>query len=569
MSNRSTASGLARVIPILDWLPGYSQDWLRADLAAGVTTAAVVIPQAMAYATIAGLPVEVGLYTALVPMLVYAILGTSRLLSVSVTSTISILTATQLALIVPTGDTLSYLRAASTLALLVGGFLVLAALLRLGYVANFISTPVLSGFKAGIGVVIFVGQLGKALGISVPKGPFFQTISQILQGLGETHRPTLVVTLVTLALLILLPRLTRRLSAPLVAVVLGILASVLLNLDAQGVELVGDISPGLPVPVLPDLSLVSALWPGALGIALMSFIESIAAARAFARQDDPNVSPDQELFALGAANLVGGFFQAYPAGGGTSQSAVNDSAGARSQMAGIITVASVALTLLFLAPLIGLMPQATLAALVLVAAAGLVKPDEFRAIAQIRILEFILAIIAFAGVVLLGTLEGILVAVLISLATLIRAANHPPVYAMGRKKDANVFRRLDEHPEDETFPGLLIARSEGRMYFANTPRVGEKLWDLIQDTQPRVLILECSAIPDFEYTALTMLSRFEERLSQQAITLWLVTLNPEALKVIERSPLGQRLGHERMFFNLESAVKAYQQNERDRSYKEQ
>jgi len=549
-------------------------------LVAGLTTAAVVIPQSMAYATIAGLPVEVGLYAALVPMLAYALLGSSRVLSVSVTSTISMLTAAELAVVVQSGNPADYMAAAATLALLVGGLLVLAGILRLGFVANFISAPVLTGFKAGIGLVILVGQLGKVLGISVSKGPFFQTLLAVLQGLGETHWPTFLTALVALAILIILPRLVPRLPAALVAVAVGIAASALLGLEAYGVKLVGDIPPGLPaftLPALslsngpalslsngPDLALVGQLWPGALGIALMSFVESIAAGRAFGRHGDPPVDADQELLALGAANVAGSLFQACPGGGGTSQTAVNRGAGARTQLAGIVTAGLVALTLLFLAPLIGLMPQATLGALVLVSAAGLLDPGGFWAIAHIRRRELAWAGVALAGVVLLGTLEGILVAVAVSLLTLIYEANHPPVYALGRKPGSDVFWPLSaDHPDDETFPGLLMVRIEGRMHFASAPRTSDRLRALIQEAQPRVLVLECSAIPDFEYTALEMLAGFEEKLREQGITLWLAALNPEPLNVIERSPLGTTLGHKRTFFNLEQAVEAYRAKQLD------
>jgi MFS superfamily sulfate permease-like transporter len=421
---------------------------------------------------------------------------------------------------------------------------------------------VLTGFKAGIGVVILVGQLGKVLGIPVAKGPFLQNIFSLWNGLGNIHWLTFTVALFILAILLLLPRFAPRLSAPLVAVAAAILAAALLNLGDKGVALVGTIPPGLPALKLPDLSLVQSLWPAALGIALMSFTESIAAARSFMKHSDPMPEPDQELLALGMANIGGGFFQAMPAGGGTSQTAVNAQAGAKTQLAGITTAAAVILTLLFLAPFISLMPAAALGALVLVAAAGLIKVGEFRAIARIRKIEFWWAIIALAGVVLLGTLEGILVAVIASLLNLIHQANHPPVYPLGRKPGTDVFRPLSaEHPEDETFPGLLMARTEGRMHFASAPRTGDKLWALIIEAQPRVIVVDCSAIPDFEYTALEMLTRMEDKLREQGITLWLAALNPEPLKIVERSPLGTALGHERMFFNLELAVEAFEKRQ--------
>jgi high affinity sulfate transporter 1 len=559
MTATAVPTGIGKHVPILGWLPHYRSGWLRLDLVAGLTAAAVVIPQAMAYASIAGLPVEVGLYTALVPMLVYALLGTSRPLSVSVTSTIAMLTASVLARVAPGGDRATLLVAAATLAVLVGALLVLAFLLRLGVIANFISAPVLAGFKAGIGVVIFVGQLGKILGISVPKGPFLQTIASLLGGLGGLHPPTLVLGLLTLALLLLLPRLVPRLSAPLVAVVLGIAASGLLDLGAQGIKLVGEVPPGLPSFSLPDLSLLRALLPGALGIALMSFTESIAAARAFHQHGEPEPDANQELLALGLANIGGGLLQGMPGGGGTSQTAVNDQAGAKTQAAELVTAGVVAVTLLFLAPLLSLMPQATLGALVLVAAAGLIKVGDFQAIARISRRELAWALVALAGVVFLGTLEGILVAIALSLLNLIFQANHPPVYAVGRVPGTDIYRPMVDHPEYETVPGLLILRTEGRLYFASAPRALEKMRALILEQDPQVVALECSAIPDIEYTALQRLAAGEGKLREAGIELWLVGLNPVPWHTIERSPLGATLGHERMLLDIPEAVKAYEQ----------
>ena len=557
MTATTAPTGIAKYIPILGWLPKYQSAWLRLDLVAGLTAAAVIIPQAMAYATIAGLPVEVGLYTALTPMVVYALLGTSRPLSYSITSTIGMLTAATLAGVAPGGSREELLTAAFTLAVLVGGLLVLAFVLRLGVIANFISAPVLTGFKAGIGVVVFVGQLGKVLGVPVEKGPFLQTILSLVEGLGDSHGPTLVLGLVTLAILIFLPRLVPRLSAPLVAVVVGIAASALFSLEAQGVKLVGDVPPGFPSFSLPDLSLMRALLPGALGIALMSFTQTIASARAFQRHGEPEPDANQELLALGLANIGGGLLQAMPSGGGTSQTAVNDQAGAKTQVAELVTAGVVVITLLFLAPLISLMPQATLGALVLVAAAGLIKVSEFQKIGQISKRELIWALVAFAGVVLVGTLQGILIAIGISLLVLIYQANHPPVYEVGRKPGTDIYRPMVDHPDYETVPGLLIVRTEGRLNFASSPRAMEKIRTLILEKEPRVVALECSAIPDLEYTALQKLAAGEEKLREAGIALWLVSLNPVPLHTIQRSPLGATLGDERMFLNIGQAVDAY------------
>src|ERR1022692_3372941 len=270
-----------------NWIVSYRKEWLRPDVIAGLTTAAVVIPKAMAYATIAGLPVQVGLYTAFLPMVIYAVLGTSRVLSVSTTTTLAILTAAQLGQIVPNGNPAALLRASATLTLLVGAALLLACLLRLGTVANFISEPVLVGFRAGIGLVIVVDQIPKVLGIHFTRGTFVQNVLSIVRTLPKTSLATLAVGLTVIVLLLSMKHFLPKLPAPLLAVAAAITGAYFLNLQHWGVELVGHIKIGFPSLVKPDLSFITVLWPGALGIALMSFTETVAAGRAFARNEDP------------------------------------------------------------------------------------------------------------------------------------------------------------------------------------------------------------------------------------------------------------------------------------------
>jgi high affinity sulfate transporter 1 len=502
--------------------------------------------------------VEAGLYAAFLPMLAYAFLGTSRPLSVSSTSTIAILVAAQLSMAVPSGDRGMMLSAAATLAMLTGGFLLLAGVLRLGFLANLISDPVLAGFKAGIGLVIVVSQVPNLLGLHISKVGFFRDLWSIVQHLPQAHLPTILVGVVMLAVLFGLRHVAPRTPAPLVAAVLGIVGAWLLPLKSAAVALTGHIPSGIPAPALPNLGLVWALWPGALAIALMSFTESIAAGRAFARSGDPRPEANQELRALGLANLAGGLFQSMPAGGGTSQTAVNARAGARTQAAELVTVAVVLAVLLFLAPAVALLPQATLAAIVVGAAISLLNPKELRAIARIRHMELWWGLVAFAGVVVLGTLPGILISVAMSLLVLMYHANRPPLYAMGRPRGTGVFVPLLEEPSDaETFPGLLIVRTEGRMTFASAPQVAERLWGLIHAAKPRVLVVDCSAIPDFEYTALKAMTGFEQRLRQDGIMLWLAGLNPEPKRVIARSPLGRILEADRIFANLAQAVERF------------
>ena len=549
-----------RLLP--EWLVSCRVDWLRPDVVAGLTTGAVIIPKAMAYAMMAGLPVQVGLYTAMVPMVIYAVLGTSRVLSVSTTTTLAILTAAQLGQVVPNGDPAALLRASATLTLLVGAALLLARLLRLGIVANFISDPVLVGFRAGIGLVIVVDQIPKILGIHFTRGTFVQNVLSIVHTLPRTSFATLAVGLTIIVLLLSMERFLPKLPAPLLAVAAAIMGAYFLHLQHRGVELVGRIPPGVPSLVKPDLSLITVLWPGALGIALMSFTETVAAGRAFSRNGEPAPRADRELLATGLANVGGAFLGAMPGGGGTTQTAVNVLAGARTQFAEMVTAAMALVTTLFLAPLVAVMPQSALAALVIVYSFGLIKPIEFREILSIRRTEFSWAIVAFAGVVLLGTLKGIIVAIIVSLITLAYKVADPPVYVLRRKPGTNVFRpQSREHPEDESFPGLLLLRPEGPIFFANAAQIAHKIEPLVKTAQPKVVAVDASRVLDLEYTALKMFAQVAKRQSQDGIQLWLIGMNPGVLAVVQRSPLGQTLRREGMHFNLEIAVGHYLSNE--------
>ena len=541
-----------------EWVISSRADWVRPDIVAGLTTGAVIIPKAMAYAMMAGLPVQVGLYTALVPMVIYAVLGTSRVLSVSTTTTIAILTAAQLGQVVPNGNPAALLRASATLTLLVGAALLLACVLRLGIVANFISEPVLVGFKAGIGLVIVVDQIPKLIGIHFPRGTFVQNVASTVHHLPKTSFATLAVGLTIIVFLLGMERFLPKTPAPLLAAVAAIVGVYLLNLQHRGVELVGHIPQGLPSLMRPDVSLISVLWPGALGIALMSFTETVAAGQAFARKGEPTPRPNKELFATGLANIGGALFGAMPGGGGTTQTAVNVSAGARTQLAEMVTAAMTLVTMFFLAPIVAMLPQSALAALVVVYSFGLIKPIEFHNILRIRRTEFSWAIVAFAGVVVVGTLKGIIVAIIVSLVTLAFQVADPPVYVLRRKPGTNVFRPQSlEHPDDESFPGLLLLRPEGPIFFANAAQIAHKIEPLVREAQPKVVAVEASGVLDMEYTALKMFAQLATRQSQHGVQLWLIGMTPTVLAIVQRSPLGQLLGREGMYFNLEIAVARY------------
>ena len=532
---------------------------LRFDVVAGLTAAAVVLPMAMAHATVAGLPVAVGLHTAFIPMVAYALLGSSRVLSVSSTSTLAILAGTQLILVVPDGDPAKLVTGTATLAVLVGAMLLLARLLHLGFVAKLISTPVLTGFKAGIGLVIVLSQVPKLLGIQISKHGFFLDLLSVAQHIPETSLLTLAVAAATFIVLIGMERLWPHSPAPLVAVAGSIAASWFFDLHAAGVSTVGLIPPGFPSLTLPDLALVEHLAPGALGIALMSFTETIAAGRSFALPGDPPINANRELIATGVANVGGALFGAMPAGGGTSQTAVIRAAGGQSQRASLVTAAAALGTMLLLPTVLGLMPHATLAAVVIVYSLRLIKPAEFLAIRKVRGMEFHWALIACFGVLVFGTLNGIVVAIIVSMVGLASQTAHPRVSVIGRKRGTDVLRPLSpEHPDDETFEGLLIVRPEGRLFFANAQDVTERIDTLISQQKPHVLAVDMSGVPDIEYSALQAVMEGEKRATERGVVVWLVGLNPGVLEVVRKAGLDQRFGRERMLFDAHTAIERYQ-----------
>ena len=546
-------------IPVFEWLPLYRRDWLRLDVVAGLTTAAVVLPKSMAYATVAGLPIQIGLYTAFVPMIIYSLLGTSRPLSVSTTTTLAILTGAELGVVVPDGDLTQLLQATALLTVMVGVLLLAASVLRLGFVANFISEPVLVGFKAGIAVVIIVDQFPKLIGIHFAKGKLLHNLQEIWLGLSHLSVPTLAIGIGTIVSLLAIERFRPRWPAPLIAVGAAIAGAGWFGWQSYGIELVGAIPAGLPAFAVPEFGLAQQLWPGALGIALMSFTETIAAGRAFVKSDEPAPRPNVELFATGIANVGGALLGSMPAGGGTSQTAVNRMTGARTQIAAVVTALMTLVTMFLLAPLIGLMPHATLAGVVIVYSVGLISPADFRNILRIRRTEFAWAVAAFLGVMLLGTLQGIVVAIVISLLALGHQTANPPVYVLGRKPGTNVFRpRSGEHPDDESFSGLLLLRLEGRVFFVNAERIAEKIRPLFDAASAKVVVLDLSGVFDLEYSALKMLTAAEQRWREAGVMLWLAGLTPDVYAVVRRSPLGEALGEERLFFNLEMAVANYQ-----------
>ena len=531
---------------------------LRLDVVAGLTAAAIVIPKGMADATVAGLPVAVGLYTAFVPMMVYAVLGSSRVMNVGTSTTLAILAGTQLRVAVPDGDPGRLLVALASLTFLVGLVLVIAGALRLGVVANFLSAPVLTGLKAGLGLMIVLDQVPKLLGVPVEKVGFFQDLLRLVRSLPQTSIPTVLVGVLTMTALVAAKRLWPRSPAPIVVGIAVIAASVVFDLQAHGIDTVGFVPRGLPLPVLPDLTLVAQLLPGAAGMALMSFTGSIAVGRAFAGSGDPPVQANRELLSTGVANLAGAFFGAMPAGGGASQAAAVRAVGGGSQLTSVITAGAAGLVMLLLAPFFGSIPLASLAAVVVVYSTSLIQPAELIAIRRVRTMEFGWAVTACLGVAILGTLQGIVLAIVVSLLALLARTATPRVSVLVRKPGTEIFRpKSPDHPEDESFEGLLILRPESIIYFANAEHLRERIQELVREHDAHIVALDMSNVPDIEYSALQAILEAESRGRQQGVELWLIGLNHEALEVVRRSGLADRLGRERMFFNTQQAVARY------------
>jgi MFS superfamily sulfate permease-like transporter len=406
--------------------------------------------------------------------------------------------------------------------------------------------------------VLIIGQLGSLLGASIESRTTLGRLAELPGALAQAHGLTVLVSAIGIVTLIALDRLLPRWPGPLLLVGIAIAASLLVGLDASGVETVGAFASGLPALSLPDVSLMTALWPAALGIAVMSFAESMTAARANWQPDDLPVRANRELLAVGAANAAVAVVGGMPADAPTSQTAVARRVGAHTQLAQWAAAAAVAVTLLLLSRAIGALPKAVLAAVLVFVASGLLKPHRFAAIARVRRMELVWAFATVAGVVLIGPLAGILLAVVLSVLTLIYQANRPPVYAMAYDDEQRVFRRAGDFETDRTFPGLLILRVEGRLTFANAEHAADKIRPLVEQSQARVVVLECSAILDIEYTALVTLADAERRLRERGVTLWLAGVNPDLKPVLARSPLAAASDPTRLFENLDKVLETWE-----------
>ncbi|MFC7943301.1 SulP family inorganic anion transporter [Microbacterium oxydans] len=501
---------------------GYRREWVVRDVVAGLSAGAVVIPQGMAYATIANLPVQVGLYTCILPMLVYAFLGGSRAMSVSTTSTIATLTATTLVSTGVAAGSDDAIGSLMMLTLLVGVILLIARLCRLGSLVENISGATVLGLKIGVGATVAVGQLPKLLGESYNFSGhgFLKSLGAVAQAFDSVNWPTVALSAGSILVIVVLKRFAPRVPGALVVVVAGILLVALAGLDRYGVDLIAAVPSGLPVPGVPDFSQTVVLVPGALAIAVMAFLESAAVARSLRAASEPQIDSDQELFATGAANTVGAFFGTMPAAGGFSQSAVNQSAGARSQAATLVTVVLAVLVALFLGPVLSLLPEATLAAMVFVAVAGLINVPELVRWARISPVDFWIALaVAILGLTA-GLLPAVAVGVVVTLILVLRELNVPKVTVDARIGDA------------------LGLRLERGLYTANAMANEKQILALVEaEEQPvRVLVLGLKQQEVMTITVLDALENLDGELAQRGTVLHIAALPERAAAVARRTP---------------------------------
>ena len=511
-----------RAFPIAAWLPAYERRWLRADVLAGATLAAFVIPESMAYASLAGLPPQAGLYCVLLASAAYPLFGTSRRLALGPTSAISLVVGSTLAPIAG-GDLARHATLAMGAALLVAAVGLVAWSLSLGQIVHFVSETILRGFKAGAALVIASTQLAHLAGIEPGGSDFYTRMLHLLVHRGAVHGPSLAVGLAGFAALLAGGRWLPRLPMPLLVVAVAIVASTLLGLPERGVQVVGAIPSGLPPLGVPHVAAsdVRSLVPLALACFLLAYVESVSTARALGMARGETIDANQELLAIGAANLAAGLGHGYPVSGGMSQSAVNDRAGARTPLSLGVAALAIAGVLLFATQLFAELPEPILAALVLAAVLHLIDVREFRRLRQVSRMEFHVAMVALVAVLLLGILQGVLIAAIFSIAMLLRRAAAPPVALLGRIPGTDQFADAERHPENERIPGALLLRPGASLVYFNADFVHEAvLARLAAETVPvdRV-VLDLSAVPSVDLAGTSMLAALYDELAERRVAL--------------------------------------------------
>jgi high affinity sulfate transporter 1 len=559
------ASIAQRLFPVIGWLPAYRRDWLLPDSLAGLAVWAVMVPEGMAYAGIVGVPPIMGLYTIVPPLIAYALLGTSRLLVVgpdTATGVISALTVGGIAI----QGTANFNALTSTLALLIGGFFLLFGALRMGWVAGFIPTPVMRGFIEGLVCVTIIGQVPHLLGIEGTSGNFFTKLWLVLQHLPDVSVAPVLTGLLSLAAMLLLRHLAPRVPA---ALVVAVVATILLGLfggKAAGVSVVGDLPSGLPRLALPNLdpAMLKELVPGALAIVLVGYAEALGGAKAAAMQGGGDIDPNQELIAHGPANILSGLFGGFLVVGSLSKTSVAMAAGARTQLANLVAAVFCFLTLVLLTPLFRGMPHPALAAIVIAAMLHLSKPGYLGDLLARSHREFGLAAIVIAGELTLGVPHGIALGVALSLLMLVYRTSHPEGAVLGQLPGTEAYRDVRRHPEALTFPGLLIWRAGGDLFFASIGHLDAGLKAALAAAHPpaKHVLVDADSVNFIDTSACDALLNSIKQLQSQGITIGFARVRDEVRERMRRGGLETLVGSAKFYERVTDGVRAWQQQEK-------
>jgi sulfate permease, SulP family len=549
-----------RQLPGLARLLRYRRSWLRFDVLAGVTVAAYLIPQVMAYAEVAGLPPVVGLWAIVGPLLVYAVLGSSRQLSVGPESTTALMTAAAVGSIAA-GDPARYAALAAALSLVVGALCVLGWAGRLGFLADLLSRPVLIGYMAGIAAIMVASQLGKLAGIDVDADSFTTQVAYVAGHLDEIHGPTLVLAASVLALLLVGHHVLPRSPTPLVGMLLAAAAVAVLDLEARGIAVVGQIPAGLPTPSLPSVSAgeVGSLLLPAVGVAIVAYSDNILTARTFAARNGYPIDGNQEFLALGASNLASGVMQGFPVSSSGSRTVIGDSLGSRSQLYSLVALASVLLTLVFLRPVLAAFPTAALGAIVVYAATRLVDVAEFRRIARFRRSELYLALTTTLAVLAFGVLYGVLVAIGLSILDLLRRVARPHDGILGFAPGIAGMHDLDDYPDASAVQGLVVYRYDSPLFFANVEDFKRRaLASLDRAATPTEwFLLNAEANVQVDITAIDALEELRQELDRRGIVFAIARAKQDLQDDLRPSGFLDRVGEDHTFMTLPTAVLAY------------
>ncbi|WP_334143890.1 SulP family inorganic anion transporter [Rhabdothermincola sp.] len=556
---------MERLVPAVATARGYQRDWLRGDVVAGITVAAYLVPQCMAYGELAGLPAVVGLWAILPALAIYAVFGSSRQLSVGPESTTAVMTAVAIAPLAA-GDPEAHAMLAATLALLVGAACLIAFCFRLGFLADLLSKPILIGYLGGVALIMIAGQLGRVTGVPVDGTTFTAQVGSFLSQLTELDGPTTALAAAVLAFLVLAQRFAPRLPGPLLAVLASTLVVALFRLTDDGIAVVGPIPAGLPAPRLPDVSWddLTGLVGPALGIALVGYSDNVLTGRAFAARRGEVIDANQELLALGAANAGAGLFQGFPVSSSGSRTVLGDAVGSRTQLAGLISLATVMLVLLFLRPLLAEFPTAALGAIIVYAATRLIDLDGLRRLWRFRRSELVLALATTAGVLVVDILYGVLVAIALSMLDLLRRVARPHDAVLGRVPGLGSLHDIDDYPQAETVPGLMIYRYDAPLFFANAEDFRQRALAAIEASPEPVewFVLNVEANVEVDITGADALEALRADLARRGIRLGLARLKQDLRDDLEPTGILERIGEDMIFASLPDVLDAFARRER-------